>query len=148
MRDDDKRAALAAPVTLKRERLTPEQEAERATWQYRAISYLRGNQTLTGMILLSALGRVPSNPPWVGMHAIIDEDGEVWTDFVGRDRKLVEAFHVCPSHILAEAFKRVADACKMTDAELDAMFGEVRKWISKDMRAINNIEGDSVVTRH
>lgn len=122
--------------------LTEAQERERESWQYRAITRLRGNQTLTGMILLSALNRVPSNPPWLGLHAVIDMDGEVWADFVGRDRKLQEAMHICSAQVLAEAFKRVADDCTMTDAETVAMFAEVRKWISKDLRAINNMEGD------
>lgn len=123
-------------------RLTEAQEKERATWQYRAIQRLRGNQTITGCILLSALGRVASNPPTMGLHAVIDENGVLHTDFVDKYRVVHEALPICEAAIMAEAFKRVADELQFTDAETIAMFTEVRRWVSKDLRAINNMEGD------
>lgn len=124
------------------EKLTEAQEAERATWQYRTIAHLRGNQTIAGCILLAALGRVASNPPTFGLHAVIDADGYVFSDFVDRSRQVREAIPICSAEQLAHKFRDVADELKLDDDDRTALFDEIRKWISKDLRAINNMEGD------
>lgn len=117
--------------------LTARQEAERLTWQYRAVQATRGNQTMLGTILLAAIGRNAKNPPWFEPGAEIDADGILMANFVGRDR--IDNHQLVPvaklDAVLTE-FNHLADAIKATDDERIAMFEALRKWIAKDHRAL------------
>lgn len=139
----DAMRALAAPAIVTTPRLTEAQEAERATWQYRAIDRCKGNQTWMGRVLLSALGRVPNNPPWYGLTAVISVDGFLFTIFVDKDR---HADLACVGEVskIVDAFKRLADVLDFSEEDTIAMFKEVQRWVSKDYRAINNKEGDDL----
>lgn len=123
-------------------KLTELQERERATWQYRAVALLRGNQTLPGCILLAALGLAASNPPTLGLTAVIDEDGFLYSDFVDRERNVHEALRIGAVEDVVNAFRRVIDELHLNDGEVKELFDTIRKWIERDERAINNMAGD------
>ncbi len=126
------------------DKLTPEQEAQRATWQYRAILATRGNQTMMGCVVQAILGRAASNPPRLGLTAVISEDGYVFTNMVDRHGRLhgagPEAVFppLCLGSVagLVGEFRALADQLKLEDVDREAMFTELRKWITADFRAI------------
>ena len=110
-------------------------EAERQSWQFRAVLATRGNQTLMGTVVLAVIGRNAKNPPWIEEPFTILADGTVITDVVTRDRWLHKnqpLFHV--SDLVSE-FRRLADHLRLSDDDRIAMFAELRKFIKLDMRA-------------
>jgi hypothetical protein len=124
--------------------LTPEErrEAERQSWQFKVIAATRGNQTLFGACLLSIIGRVASNPPWVGMTAVITPAGDLLANVQSRQNHAA-GFHPVPCSlgpisVFVDQCRRVADETKLDDAQRIAFFDEVRKWITHDFRAIND----------
>lgn len=122
-------------------KLTPEQEAARASWQYRCIDKLRGNQTLAGCILTAALGRVASNPPTVGMTGWIDKAGRVRSHYVTKARDVLpDAYLGITAQEMAEGYRRLADHLKLNDGERVELFDTIRKWVAKDERAESNLE--------
>lgn len=126
-------------------KLTAEQEAARASWQYRCIDRLRGNQTLAGCILTAALGRVASNPPTVGMTGWIDKHGRMRSHYVTKARDVIpDCFLGVTATEVSEGFRRLADDLKLEDEDREALFGTIRKWVVKDERATSNMEATDV----
>lgn len=125
------------PAIIKRlTQLTPEQEAERATWQYRAVLRTRANQTMIGCVLLAVLQRSAFHrPPRFGHHAIIAANGIVCTMYqhaAGQEPDMAAVEHI---EVITDGFRRLADDLKLMDSERAEMMGELRKWISRDLRA-------------
>lgn len=117
--------------------LTPSQEAERQTWQYRAVAATRGNQTLLGTLLLAVMGKEPKGAPKWGHTAIIKLDGRVVADFQNRRGACYANVEVGTIPEIGSWFNRLADEIKATDEERMAMFGELRKWMAIDERALS-----------
>lgn len=119
-------------------KLTEAQERERASWQFRAIQATKGNQTRMGRIVLSLVGRAPNNPPWCWETGTIGTDGNVYTfelEKVGDKPKLISLGSV---QNMTNGFRWLCDELKFADADREALFGELRKWIASDFRAIND----------
>lgn len=114
--------------------------AERKTWQYRAISYAQGAQSRTGAFLLAVLGR-KVKPPYIHTGgAKIKPNGNVVVLYKKDDRSPVrpEVVYVTVEG-LNMAFRGLAEAIKADDAETEAMFSEIRKFIIRDERATSNL---------
>lgn len=116
-------------------KLTPRQEAERASWQYRAIEATRGNTTRAGAILLAALGKNAKHPPGFGPSCVITPDGVVLSNFVDRHGVMHVGLAVCDVEDLISNFRRLAEHCKFNDEEHEALFSTLRKWVIIDYRA-------------
>lgn len=127
-------------------KLTPEQERERASWQYRLIDATQGNRSMMGCLVQAVIGRAASNPPTMGMTGLISVDGFVFTNFLDSKRRLHAAAPeavfppLCIGTIIGvrDELRYLADHCQLTDAEREAFFEEFRKWISHDFRAITD----------
>lgn len=117
------------------EKLTEAQEAERATWIYRAIKATRGNQTSLGCALLSALGRVASNPPTFGITSYITPDGLWITNMIDRHGRQIPVISLGTVEEIVSLLNALADRIEATDEEREALFAEFRKWVSVDYRA-------------
>lgn len=109
-------------------------EAERATWQYRAVAATRGNTSLLGCFVLAVIGRNAKNPPWIEGNLTITPRGLVLADFVDKDRMETKQCTLCDVEDLKSNFRGLADALKLTDEETAEMFGELRKLIAFDLR--------------
>ncbi len=107
----------------------------REGWRYRCVEECKGNTTIRGLMLLSAIGIHSSRPPWFGPTCIIDPDGFVFTNFVDRAGDMHEATYVCHVSDMIEGFRRLADKLKLTDAERDELFNAIRMWVHSDGRA-------------
>lgn len=124
-------------------KLTERQEAERASWQYRAVAACRGNSTRLGAILLATLERAANNPPWIGPFATIHVDGRVTADFVTRYGAKFPDHYICKVGELQDWFRKLADEIKATDEERHAMFSALRAWIHHDKRVVTNLFGEN-----
>ena len=118
-------------------------EAERieAGWRSRAVIVTRGNQTMLGCIVQAVIGVAASNPPTLGLTAIIDAGGIVRSNLIKRNRATGrnEAHVGVPlgsTIALRDEWRRLADAIKATDAEREEMFDLLRRWAGTDFRAI------------
>jgi hypothetical protein len=115
--------------------ITPEQEIIREGWQYRAIKHQSGNQTQLGALVIAICGKRPSNPPRIMGSGLIDEDGNILVTFHSRAGQMHQAFKYCTVQEMTAEFSRLADVLQLSDEERIEMFGEVRRWIGKDLRA-------------
>jgi hypothetical protein len=107
----------------------------RASWQFRAEQYTRGNATVAGAILLGVLKRKPHKPPAIGSKAAINTDGMVYASYMAPDGTLHRYYPICHADQLRDTFRDLADKLKLDDKDRLAMFDEVKKWIVKDFRA-------------
>lgn len=108
-------------------------------WKVRAIEALKGNQSLPGCILLAALGKSQDmlgrwRTPSFGMNAVVSREGVLCAPYLNRDGVFTSLHGICKLQEAIDAFRRLADTLKLTTAEADEMFAELRKWIKTDLR--------------
>ena len=109
-------------------------EAERDTWQYKAVEATRGQQSRLGCILLAVIGKRLKNPPKFGPCAVILKEGQVVANYQSKDGTYHREQFVCDVADLIANFRGLADHLNFTDAERVALFDAVRKWIVRDER--------------
>lgn len=113
--------------------------ANKLDWRYRAIEQLQGNQSLPGCILIAALHKsdtalgVPRSPSF-GHTAQITPQGYVVTRYVDKAGIYQGIQAICQADEMIDAFRRLADTLKLTDADRTAMFTELRRWVTHDRR--------------
>ena len=109
------------------------------SWQVRLIEALQGNQSLPGCILIAALGQsrdaegFPRRPSF-GSHGIITAGGLLMSKMVDRNGEYRGYQGIAPVAEVIDHFKRYADQLKLKDAEREALFQELRRWIRYDYR--------------
>ena len=113
--------------------LTPEQEAERATWQYKTVAATQGPKSKLGTILLAILNRSVRRPAF-GPSCVITSDGYVLSNFVDRHGSMHVGAFVCHISELVSNFKGLADHCELEQNDRQELFEEVRKWVAIDYR--------------
>lgn len=105
-------------------------------WQWRVLRASLG--TTEGAIVMAILAKTPKNGPAYGKTCDILASGIVitthringkWTDL----RPIGSVLAV------RDAIRKLADHCKLSDKEREALFDELRKWIRKDYRAVSTI---------
>lgn len=114
--------------------LNEKQEAARKTWQYRAVQATRANQTISGMILMAALHKVPRHPPAFAYTATIDAEGVVHVRWIDKTYVRHEYVPICTVAEMVENFHRIGDEIKASDAERRELMMTIRQWITKDLR--------------
>jgi hypothetical protein len=127
-------------VDLTKADLADEIERQRQTWQFKAVEATHGNQTLVGCIVLAVIGKAASNPPWIGPTAIISRDGDVFANMTSKRDVEPGPTYIAPIGALVDTWRKLADSLDISDADREAMFLELRKWISHDFRAITDPE--------
>lgn len=105
------------------------------SWKYWVVEATRGNQTMLGAVIIAVLGRTPKNPPFFNVWATIDAEGVIRAGFVARNGLQYHDFPICHVRDLGVELNRLADHCKLDDAQRAALFEEVRKWVRSDARA-------------
>lgn len=106
------------------------------SWQKRAIRATNGNKSLLGCFVLAILGfQNGIKPPRFGRTAFIDKDGILYSNMQAEDGKMYKNHCLGPVAEVRDNFRGLADHLKLSDAERNAMFDELKKWISHDARA-------------
>lgn len=118
--------------------LTSRATAERKTWQFRAVEYTHGNKSIIGALVVAILGRKVNPPCFHPGGARITADGRVLALFNSGQGFKVQLVYSNVAEF-TNAFRGLAAELKLTDAEQEDMFAEVRKWILKDDRVRSTI---------
>ncbi len=104
-------------------------------WQWRVVRASMG--TTTGLIVMAMLARQPKNGPALGHNCDILLDGKVVTPV--RRYGIWGAPEVLGTvETVRDGLRHLADHCKLPDAEREALFAELRKWVRRDYRATSN----------
>lgn len=108
------------------------------TWQWRA---LRASHSSTiGAVVMAMLAREPKFGPALGPTCDIWPDGRIATRI---RRNGVWSPHPEPigsSISVRDEMRRLADHCKFSDAEREALFTELGKWVRKDFRVRSDVK--------
>lgn len=105
-------------------------------WQWRVIRASFG--TTTGLIIMAMLAKVPKVGMAFGQTCDIRIDGYVETLF--RDRgKWYPPTIIGRVEDVRDNVRRLCDHLKLDDAEREAVFMELRKWIRRDHRATSGV---------
>lgn len=112
-------------------------EAQRQTWQYKAVAATRGNQSRLGLIVLGIIGKTPQNPPFLMLRPglVITEDGDVLCDWIGSANAPIVATCLGDITEVRDNLRRLADHLKLSDPDRIAMFEALQRWVYKDFRA-------------
>jgi len=105
-------------------------------WQQRLVDATHGASTQTGAIALAMLHVWPRTCPAYGDEGVITSSGMVLAAFKDREGDYAPLVPVGMIGDIVDDFRRVADHLKLNDADRVAMFVELQKWISVDMRAV------------
>lgn len=107
------------------------------SWKWRVLR--ASHSTTTGLVVQAVLAAQPDRGQAFGKHADITVDGQVMC----MHRQLGKWHGPIPIGSISavrDNVRRLADHCKLDDAEREALFTELRKWIRKDHRATSTGE--------
>ena len=90
--------------------------------------------TTCGLIVMAMLARSPKNGPALGHNCEILTDGRVVTP-VRRYGVWGKPETIGTVESVRDTIRRLADHCKLADAEREALFEELRKYVYRDHRA-------------
>lgn len=124
--------------------LSTSPEAERATWQYRAVLACQGNQTRRGCVLLAVIGKPARHPPCFGPSALITPEGYVLSAFVNRAGQTHKGAMVNTVEGLRSEWNRLADEIGATPEERNEMFDELRRWVAHDYRLLTRRKDEEI----
>ncbi len=102
------------------------------TWQWRATRASMG--TTTGLIVLAMLAKQPKNGPAFGKTCEILLDGRVVAP-VRRYGVWGQPETIGTVQSVRDSLRGLADHCKFSDADREALFEELRRWVFRDYRA-------------
>lgn len=111
------------------------QPKPRRDWRLKLIEATRGNQSMLGCIVLAAIGKEPANPPYFRGKATISAVGEVFCDFVSKDRIYNTAAHVSGDEELVRNCVGLTVHCDLDDFERVEFLAKVNDWIGADERS-------------
>jgi hypothetical protein len=107
-------------------------------WKYRVI--LASMPTTTGVIVRAVLAK-QTRVGWAyGRHCEIDIHGHVFVAVRQPDGQIVKPYPIGHVNAVRDAFRRLADHCKLSESERNALFDELRKWVRKDHRASSDLD--------
>lgn len=109
---------------------------EAHSWQFRVTRASIG--TTAGLIVLAMLAKQPKHGPALGQTCEILPDGKVITP-VRRNGLWGRPEVIGTTISVRDNMRGLADHCKLGDADREAMFSELQKWIFRDHRARSEI---------
>lgn len=102
------------------------------SWKWRVVAASLG--TTTGSIVQAMLARQPGRGPALGMTCDILLDGTVITT-VRREGQWGPPEPIGTIAAVRDNMRLLADHCKLSDADREELFVELRKWVRVDYRA-------------
>lgn len=88
-----------------------------------------------GPIVRAVLGKQMARGPKLSLSATIAADGMVYAGLKHDEQVISYAHPLGNVKSLRDEFRRLADHCRLNDAERIELFEEVRKWLGKDLRS-------------
>lgn len=90
-------------------------------------------RSLMGCIVLAAIGKTPSRPPYLVGKAIIASDGRILCDFVD-DKGYHACSKVCDDEDLVKNIMGLVRHCNLNEEERVEFMARVNNWIGQDYR--------------
>ena len=115
---------------------TDARDAQRASWRYRAVEATCGHLTPLGCILLAVLGQGRDKLPCLGLTCTISKRGDVLSDLFTIQGRYYPQARVCSVEDLIGGFRGLSDALAFPDADREALFLELRRWVALDHRPL------------
>lgn len=109
---------------------------EHRPWQWRVIRASMG--TTVGAIVMAVLARQPKNGPAFDTTCDILPDSKVVAR-VRRYGKWGNQEVIGTVESVRDNVRVLADHCKLSDKDREALFEELRKWVSRDYRAKSEV---------
>lgn len=107
----------------------------RRDWRLKLIEATCGNQSMLGCIVLAAIGKEPENPPYFRGKATIAESGDIFCDFVERDRVYHVGARVGDDEDFVRNLVGLTVNCELNDEERVEFLARVNNWIGEDHRS-------------
>ena len=107
------------------------------SWKWRVLR--ASHSTTTGLIVQAILAAQPDRGQAFGKNCDIAIDGMV-TCMHRQLGKWHGPIAIGSVQAVRDNLRRLADHCKLDDAEREALFSELRKWVRKDFRATSTGE--------
>lgn len=105
---------------------------EARPWQWRVVRASLGSTA--GLIVMAMLAKQPKHGPALGTTCEILTDGRVIAA-VRRYGLWGKPETIGTVESVRDSLRRLADHCKLADADREALFEELRLWIKRDHRA-------------
>lgn len=112
---------------------------QKHSWQFRVMlaSFTRDPE---GAMVRAVLGRTMRTGLRYALTACVDREGIVRANVQAPDGSVYARMPIGSLVAVRDSFRRLADHCRLTDAEREAFFEEIRKWISTDERATSGLD--------
>ena len=88
-----------------------------------------------GPIVRAVLGKQMARGPKLSLQATIASNGMVFAGLKHDDVMVSYAHPLGMVKDLRDEFRRMADHCRLSDAERTELFTELKKWLGKDLRS-------------
>lgn len=130
----------------------------RDDWQCKLLVETTGKTAAVALVMLANMyfeamevllrvafpGFVQIRPPLYSGHATIKRTGQVVCDYMDRDGNTYRNVIVYETEDdLTKEFRDIADRLKFSDADRNAMFAMIKKWVSRDERIGPSVEHKS-----
>lgn len=106
-------------------------------WQFRVIR--ASLATTTGSIVRAILAKQTRSYPEFGRTADITKDGWFISTLKRAGIIIKPCCYIGTVEDVRDNLRRLADHCHLTDAEREALFEQLRKWIRRDYRATSEV---------
>ena len=109
------------------------------SWQFRVLLAAFPHDPM-GSVVRAVLGKWMRQGMAHGRTAVIAPDGMVRTAVRDQHGRWWKNMPVGGIIALRDEFRRLADHCRLADAERNALFEELRKWIAEDQRSESGLD--------
>ena len=112
---------------------------QKHSWQFR-VMLASFTQDPEGAMTRAVLGRNMRTGLRYALTAQIDREGMVRASVQTHDGEVYARMPIGSLIAVRDAFRRLADHCRLSDQERNEFFEEIRKWISTDERAQSGLD--------
>lgn len=88
-----------------------------------------------GPMVRAVLGKQMARGPKLSLQATIGQSGMVYAGLKHDDQVVSYQHPLGDVKAIRDEFRRLADHCRLNDAERIELFTELRKWMGKDLRS-------------
>lgn len=103
-------------------------------WTWRCVLASYPTRSM-GPIVRAVLGKQMARGPKLSLQATVASDGMVYAGLKHDEQVLSYAHPLGQVKSLRDEFRRLADHCRLNDADRLELFDQLRKWLGKDLRS-------------
>lgn len=108
-------------------------------WTYR-VALASFTVDPTGALVRAVIGKNMKHGMAYVSYATIDKAGIMRASVRAIDGSVHAAMPIGTVQAVRDEFRRLADHCRLSDSEREALFEELRKWVTRDERAESGLD--------